>query len=55
MDHSRKSLRLKDFDYTQLGPYFVTLVTRQREPLFGSITSGRMQVNAFGKIVADTW
>jgi len=29
--HSRHSIRLKGYDYTQAGMYFVTLVTRGRE------------------------
>jgi hypothetical protein len=35
--HQRRSIRLKGFDYTQAGAYFITIVTRQRECLFGEI------------------
>ena len=33
--HHRRSIRLKGYDYSQPGAYFVTIVTRQRECLFG--------------------
>jgi hypothetical protein len=55
MPNRRKSLRMKGFDYTQPGPYFVTTVTRNRECLFGEIVNGNMRVNEFGCIVAEAW
>ena len=51
----RKSIRLKGYDYTQPGAYFVTLVTWQRECLFGEVVNGEMRLNEFGEIVAETW
>lgn len=35
--------------------YFVTLCTFDHGNLFGEITAGRMILNAYGQIVADTW
>jgi putative transposase len=35
--HHRRSIRLKDYDYSQAGAYFVTLVTQGRVSLFGEI------------------
>lgn len=32
--HHRRSIRLKGYDYTQPGAYFVTVCTHQRENLF---------------------
>jgi REP element-mobilizing transposase RayT len=32
--HHRRSIRLKGYDYTQPGAYFVTVCTQQREHLF---------------------
>ena len=55
MIHNRHSLRLKDNDYTQPGPYFVTTVTHERECLFGNVLDGEMQLNESGQIVADAW
>lgn len=51
--HHRRSIRLKDYDYSLPGAYFITLVTWQRSWLFGIITNGEMQLNPFGHIVAD--
>lgn len=53
--HGRRSIRLKDYDYSQSGAYFVTVCTQNRECLFGEITDGEMVLNEFGKIVADEW
>ena len=53
--HHRRSIRLKGYDYTQAGAYFVTVVAWQRECLFGEIVDGEMILNEYGRIVADTW
>jgi putative transposase len=53
--HHRKSIRIKEFDYTQAGAYFVTIVTYQRDCLFGKIENGIMVLNDFGKIADECW
>jgi putative transposase len=53
--HHRRSIRLKGYDYTQAGAYFVTIVTQDRECLFGEVVEGEMRVNPFGEIVAWAW
>jgi putative transposase len=53
--HHRKSIRLPGYDYTQAGAYFVTVVTWQRDCLFGDVVNGEMQLNDFGKIVLEEW
>jgi putative transposase len=55
MKFNHRSLRLKDYNYTQPGPYFVTTVTHGRECLFGNVVDGEMQLSDTGQIVADTW
>lgn len=35
--HNRKSIRLKGYDYSQEGLYFITICTKNRENLFGEI------------------
>jgi len=35
--------------------YFVTIVTHQRQCLFGAIVDGAMRLNEFGEIVCDEW
>ena len=53
--HHRRSIRLKGYDYTQPGAYFVTIVTWKRECLFGEIVDGVMQLNEYGIIVQKWW
>ena len=53
--HHRRSIRLKDYDYSQPGAYFVTMVTWQRKVLFGDVVDGEMVLNEFGKIVQKWW
>jgi putative transposase len=53
--NNRKSTRLKGYDYTSVGRYFVTIVTRNRLHLFGKIVHGEMRRNVFGEIAAQEW
>ena len=53
--HHRRSIRLKGYDYSLSGAYFITLCTYQRQCLFGQIVEGEMRLNPFGQIVADEW
>jgi len=52
---NRQSTRLREYDYSGLGIYFLTLCVEGREPLFGTIENGEMRLNSFGKIVAEEW
>jgi REP element-mobilizing transposase RayT len=49
----RRIVRLQDFDYSQNGAYFITIVVNQRLHLFGQISDGEMRLNAAGKMVQD--
>jgi putative transposase len=51
----RLSLRLKEYDYSQSGAYFVTLVTQDRKNLWGSIKDGQMQPTPAGQMVTRWW
>ena len=53
--HHRRSIRLKGYDYTQPGAYFVTFCTYQRLHLFGEVVDGNMVLNDRGKIARDEW
>jgi REP element-mobilizing transposase RayT len=53
--HHRRSIRLKGYDYSQAGAYFVTIVAWQREMLFGEIVNGESILNELGEIVHDEW
>jgi REP element-mobilizing transposase RayT len=51
----RKPIRLKDYDYSWAGYYFVTVVSHQRKKSFGEIVEGEMNLNQIGLIVEETW
>ena len=53
--HHRRSIRLKGYDYTQPGAYFITLCTHDRAHLFGEVVDGEMRLNEWGEIVRDEW
>ena len=53
--HHRRSIRLKGYDYTLPGAYFVTINTWHRVHLFGKVVDGQMQLSEYGEIVAACW
>ena len=53
--HERKSIRLKEYDYSQPGEYFVTICTQNHECMFGSIVNGNMDLNEKGRVVDKCW
>ncbi|MCS6908535.1 MAG: transposase [Anaerolineales bacterium] len=53
--HHRRSIRLPGYDYTQPGAYFVTLVTHERQHLFGEIVVGEMHLNPWGEVAYQEW
>ena len=50
----RKSMRLPNYDYSQPGAYFVTLLTHQRQPFLCDIIHGRTCYSKFGTVVKDS-
>lgn len=55
VDRHRRSIRLKGYNYSREGVYFVNLCCRQRACLFGEIVAGEMHLNALGAAVAACW
>jgi len=51
----RKQIRLKNYDYSLPGTYFVTICTFERVCLFGNINDCKMQLNDYGHVVHDEW
>ena len=49
--HHRRSIRLRNYDYSQAGAYFITICVQHRECLFGEITGGKMHPNDAGHMV----
>ena len=53
--HHRSSARLKTFDYSSQGAYFVTVCTNVRTNMFGEIVAGEMRLNDAGKMILEEW
>ena len=53
--HHRRSIRLKEYDYSAAGAYFITISAYNREPIFGEIVNGEMRLNECGRIAASCW
>jgi putative transposase len=53
--HHRRSIRLKGYDYTRPGAYFVTNCAYQRAEIFGEIVAGIMRLNPSGEIIREEW
>lgn len=53
--HHRRLLRLRGYDYSQPGAYFVTVCTKDGEGLFGEISDGSMRLNVSGEMVQECW
>jgi REP element-mobilizing transposase RayT len=51
----KNSLRLRGYDYSQGGGYFITVCTDGREHLFGEIHDVKMIENQNGQIVGACW
>lgn len=51
----RRSIRLRDYDYTSAGAYFVTIVTHGRKWLFGEIAAGVTRLNDAGHMAQEVW
>ena len=48
-------MRLKGYDYSQHGAYFVTVCAHRHAKLFGAIDDGVMMPSEIGSIVAEEW
>jgi REP-associated tyrosine transposase len=51
----RRSVRLRGYDYSTAGRYFVTVCAHQRKCIFGEIADDQMRPNALGAIVREEW
>jgi putative transposase len=51
----RSSLRLPQYDYSQAGADFITLISYQRECVFGKIMNGKLVLSELGEIVREEW
>lgn len=54
--HHRKSIRLRGYDYSRQGYYFITICIHDRwQRIFGKVMDGTMDQNEFGEIVHEEW
>ena len=53
--HHRRSIRLPEFDYSQSGAYFITIVTQNRRSLFGDIKDDELKLNEIGEMIKGCW
>jgi hypothetical protein len=51
----RRSLRLPQYDYSQSGAYFVTLISHQRLCVFGDIQDGLVILSELGMLIQEEW
>ena len=51
----RKTIRLKNYDYSQAGLYFVTICSWKQKCIFGKIASSKMRLNSLGKLLNEQW
>ena len=50
---NRRSIRLRDYDYTQPGAYFITICAHDRACVFGDVVGGEMRLNDAGWMVTN--
>jgi putative transposase len=51
----RKQNRLKDYDYSRNGCYFVTICTDNRKEIFGNIANSKIILNKYDRIARNSW
>ena len=55
MNKNRQSIRLRKYDYSQAGAYFVTICTQNKKCFFGGITNEKMILNDAGRMINMIW
>ena len=53
--HHRRSLRLKGYDYSQAGAYYITICVEDRACLFGDVVGDQMHLSEAGRMVLEGW
>jgi putative transposase len=52
---NRKSIRLKGYDYSKPGYYFITTVVNDRECVLGEVIDNKMKLSYLGEITQKAW
>lgn len=50
-----ESIRLRKYDYSSAGSYFVTMCTRGRVNYFGEVVDGKIELSRMGHIASEEW
>jgi REP element-mobilizing transposase RayT len=53
--HRRRSIRLREYDYTQARAYFVTVCSHKQRCIFGRVVDGEMLWTELGRVIAACW
>ncbi|HEX9272831.1 MAG TPA: hypothetical protein VGA01_11530 [Candidatus Binatia bacterium] len=53
--HHRRSIRLRNYDYSLPGAYFLTVCTEDRACLFGNVADDTMRLNDAGRMIEQWW
>lgn len=53
--HHRKSIRLKEYDYTNANWYYVTICSLNKENVFSKVANNKVVLNDIGLIVQEEW
>ena len=53
--HHRRSVCLKEYNYSEPGTYFITICSWLRGFIFGEIINGKMELNEYGMIAEQEW
>jgi putative transposase len=52
---NRRSIRLKGYDYTKPGIYYVTICTQNKRALLGDINDGAVELSDTGRMIKKIW
>lgn len=52
---ARRSIRLRSFDYSRVGQYFVTICASEMRCIFGNVEESKVRLNRIGEIANDLW
>lgn len=52
---SRRSIRLKGYDYSAKGFYYVTICTHNRRKIFGNVVNQQIRLSSYGQIANFEW
>jgi putative transposase len=53
--YNRHSIRLKDYDYSQAGAYFITICVEQHQCLLGEIKNECSILSDLGQLTEQAW